>query len=58
MKTKKLIEESDKWKAEKKKHNGKRYDKSFKIAAVKLVTEKGYTPRRRRRGAWGFRSAR
>jgi len=27
---------------ERKKHNGKRYDKEFKVAAVKLVTEKGY----------------
>src|SRR3954467_6796334 len=30
---------------ERKKHNGKRYDKEFKIAAVKLVTEKGYGPK-------------
>ena len=29
----------------KKKHNGKRYDKQFKIAAAKLVTEQGYTPK-------------
>jgi len=29
----------------KKKHNGKRYDKQFKIAAAKLVAEQGYTPR-------------
>ena len=29
----------------KKKHNGKRYDKQFKIAAAKLVTERGYTPK-------------
>jgi transposase len=42
---KKLIEDSEKLKAEKKKHNGKRYDKPFKIAAVKLVTEKGYAPK-------------
>lgn len=27
---------------ERKKHNGKRYDKEFKVAAVKLVTDKGY----------------
>jgi len=45
MSTKRLIEDSNKWKAEKKKHNGKRYDRSFKVAAVKLVTEKGYTPK-------------
>jgi transposase len=30
---------------ERKKHNGKRYDKGFKVAAVKLVTEKGYGPK-------------
>src|SRR3954469_16916083 len=30
---------------ERKKHNGKRYDKEFKVAAVKLVTEKRYTPK-------------
>ena len=30
---------------EKKKYNGKRYDKEFKVAAVKLVTEKGYGPK-------------
>src|SRR3954453_9332467 len=42
MKTKKLIEDADR---EKKKHNGKRYDKSFKVAAAKLVTEKRYTPK-------------
>ena len=30
---------------ERKKHNGKRYDKEFKVAAVKLVTEKGYGPK-------------
>src|SRR6266516_626724 len=29
----------------KKKHNGKRYDKEFKIAAAKLVTEQGYSPK-------------
>ena len=29
----------------KKKHNGKRYDKQFKVAAAKLVTEQGYTPK-------------
>jgi transposase len=29
----------------KKKHNGKRHDKEFKIAAVKLVTEDGYSPK-------------
>jgi transposase len=29
----------------KKKHNGKRHDKEFKIAAVKLVIEEGYTPK-------------
>jgi transposase len=28
-----------------KKHNGRRYDKQFKIAAAKLVTEQGYTPK-------------
>lgn len=31
--------------SEKKKHNGKRYDKQFKIAAAKLVTEQHYTPK-------------
>lgn len=31
--------------SEKKKHNGKRYDKQFKIAAAKLVTEQRYTPK-------------
>ena len=31
---------------EKKKHDGKRYDKEFKRAAAKLVTEQGYTPKR------------
>jgi transposase len=30
---------------ERKKHNGKRYDKGFKVAAVKLVTERGYGPK-------------
>ena len=30
---------------ERKKHNGKRYDREFKVAAVKLVTEKRYTPK-------------
>lgn len=30
---------------ERKKHNGKRYDKEFKVAAVKLVTERGYSPK-------------
>ena len=30
---------------ERKKYNGKRYDKEFKVAAVKLVTEKGYGPK-------------
>ena len=30
---------------ERKKHNGKRYDREFKAAAVKLVTEKGYGPK-------------
>jgi transposase len=29
----------------KKKHNGRRHDKEFRIAAVKLVTEQGYTPK-------------
>ncbi len=28
---------------ERKKHNGKRHDKAFKIAAAKLVTERNYT---------------
>jgi transposase len=27
-------------------HNGKQYDKAFKAAAAKLVTEQGYTPKR------------
>jgi transposase len=27
------------------KHNGRRYDKQFKIAAAKLVSEQGYTPK-------------
>ena len=30
---------------ERKKHNGKRYDREFKVAAVKLVTDKRYTPK-------------
>jgi transposase len=30
----------------KKTHNGKQYDKAFKVAAAKLVTEQGYTPKR------------
>ena len=30
---------------ERKKHNGKRYDKEFKVAAAKLVTEQGYGPK-------------
>ena len=30
----------------KKTHNGKQYDKEFKVAAAKLVTEQGYTPKR------------
>ena len=30
----------------KKTHNGKQYDKAFKTAAAKLVTEQGYTPKR------------
>jgi transposase len=29
----------------KKKHNGRRYDKEFRLAAIKLVTEQGYTPK-------------
>ncbi len=29
----------------KKKHNGKQHDRQFKIAAIKLVTEQGYTPK-------------
>ena len=28
-----------------KKHNGKSYDKEFKIAAARLVTEQGYGPK-------------
>ena len=32
-------------KSRKKKHNGKAYDKEFKIAAVKLVTDQGYGPK-------------
>ena len=39
------IDRIDALSAERKKHNGKRYDKPFKIAAVKLVTEKGYPPK-------------
>ena len=31
--------------SDKKKHNGKRYDKQFKVAAAKLVTEQNYTPK-------------
>ena len=30
---------------ERKKHNGKRYDREFKVAAVKLVTDRGYGPK-------------
>jgi transposase len=30
----------------KKTHNGKQYDKEFKVAAAKLVTEQGYAPKR------------
>jgi len=30
---------------ERKKYSGKRYDREFKVAAVKLVTEKGYGPK-------------
>ena len=30
----------------KKTHNGKQYDKEFKVAAAKLVTEQGYSPKR------------
>jgi transposase len=30
---------------EKKKHNGKSFDKEFKVAAVKLVSEQKYTPK-------------
>jgi len=29
----------------KKKHNGRRYDKEFRLAAIKLVTEQGYSPK-------------
>ena len=29
----------------KKKHNGRRYDRQFKIAAAKLVSEQGYSPK-------------
>src|SRR5688572_15329557 len=28
-----------------KKHNGKHYSREFKVAAAKLVTERGYTPK-------------
>ena len=28
------------------KHNGKQYDKAFKVAAAKLVTEQHYTPKK------------
>jgi transposase len=30
---------------ERKKHNGQRHDREFKVAAVKLVTEQRYTPK-------------
>src|SRR3954463_2787577 len=30
---------------ERKKHNGQRHDRQFKVAAVKLVTEQRYTPK-------------
>ena len=36
---------SDALERERKKHNGKRYDKEFKVAAVKLVTDQGYGPK-------------
>src|SRR4051812_34056353 len=36
---------SDALEKERKKHNGKRYDREFKAAAVKLVTDKGYGPK-------------
>ena len=36
---------ADALEAQRKKHNGKQYDKPFKIAATKLVTEKKYTPK-------------
>jgi transposase len=29
----------------KKKHNGRQHDKQFKLAAIKLVTDQGYTPK-------------
>lgn len=29
----------------KKKHNGRGHDRAFKLAAVKLVTEQGYSPK-------------
>ena len=39
-------EEPEKVKAaRRRKHNGKYYDRSFKVAAAKLVTEQGYTPK-------------
>jgi transposase len=31
--------------SDRKKHNGKRHDKQFKMAAARLVTEQGYTPK-------------
>ena len=31
--------------SDKKKHNGKSHDKEFKLAAVKLVSERKYTPK-------------
>ena len=31
--------------ARRKKHNGKQYTTDFKVAAAKLVTEQGYTPK-------------
>jgi transposase len=31
--------------SDRKKHNGKQYDKEFKVAAAKLVSEQGYTPK-------------
>ena len=37
--------EGDGEKNEKRKHNGRRHDKPFKVAAVKLVTEQGYSPK-------------
>ena len=30
---------------ERRKHNGKRYDEEFKVAAAKLVTDRGYGPK-------------